>query len=463
MFLNVNKFNTGGDILKKKWVWISVIILAVLAAVLIPMGIIFNNTISSQTKILKGVYIKNIDVGSLTVDEASKKVEDAYGNNITSNGIKFKYKDKNFNILYKDINGKFNINEAAKEAYSYGKSGNIIEKTLKIRELKKKKHDIDLKFSYDEKMVQNKIKDIAGKINISPVNANISFNGSNFSVSNDRTGLSVDESKLLQDVKSKVSQSAENVEVDVPVKETSASGTHDALAKVNTKIASFSTPIRINNADRTTNLSVACSILNGTVVMPGDTFSMNKTLGPRTEAKGYKNAPIFVNGKDADGLAGGICQVTTTVYNAALLANLPIVERHQHDLFVSYIEPGKDATISGDALDMKFKNDYNSPIYITASVGNNSVMVNFYSANERPNQRVEITTDIYQHVSASVQYVNDSSLSKGTQVVEQDGGTDGLKVRAYRKVYNGNSLVSTKMLSDDYFKPVNKIIRVGTK
>ncbi|WDC84585.1 VanW family protein [Caloramator sp. mosi_1] len=130
--------------------------------------------------------------------------------------------------------------------------------------------------------------------------------------------------------------------------------------------------------------------------MPGDVFSMLKVLGPRNASQGYKEAPVIINGKLEPGLAGGICQVSTTMYNAALLGNFEIVKRKAHGLAVAYVAPGRDATIAGDSIDFQFKNNYNNPIYIEAVVETSTITVNIYGANEREGQYVEIVSEVYQ-------------------------------------------------------------------
>jgi vancomycin resistance protein YoaR len=150
--------------------------------------------------------------------------------------------------------------------------------------------------------------------------------------------------------------------------------------------------------NRTENVKIAAAAVNGVIVLPGEVFSMNKALGPRVASKGYKEAPVIINGTVAPGLAGGICQVTTTVYNAALLYDLEIVERRQHGLAVSYVGAGRDATISGNAIDFKFRNNNKYPIYSSAIIGKSTLTINFYGTNEHPGRYVQIATEIYERI-----------------------------------------------------------------
>jgi vancomycin resistance protein YoaR len=214
--------------------------------------------------------------------------------------------------------------------------------------------------------------------------------------------------------------------------------------------------------NRTENVRIAANAINGILLMPGDVFSMNKALGPRVESKGYKEAPVIINGTVVPGLAGGICQVTTTVYNAALLYDLEIVERRQHGLAVSYVGAGRDATISGDAIDFKFRNTNQSPIYISAVMGKSTLSVNLYGYDEHPGRSVKIASEITERIKPDTEYINDSTLEVGKTVTEEKPIT-GLKSKTYKKIYQDGKLISTQLISQDYYKAAKGKIRVGTK
>ena len=142
--------------------------------------------------------------------------------------------------------------------------------------------------------------------------------------------------------------------------------------------------------NRTTNLILASQKVNGTVLMPGEVFSFNKVVGERTIAKGYKNAAIFVNGEVEDGLAGGICQVSSTLYDAVIAANLEITERYNHSKLTSYLPGGKDATVVWGRLDFQFKNNREYPVKIEMGVQNGVVMANIYGIKSNEEYEINI-------------------------------------------------------------------------
>ena len=156
-------------------------------------------------------------------------------------------------------------------------------------------------------------------------------------------------------------------------------------------LSEFSTNYSVGDRDRTTNLQLAANKINGTVLMPGETFSYNKVVGERTIAAGYKEAPIYVSGEVVDGLGGGICQITSTLYNAVVYANLDIVERSNHQFVPSYVKASRDATVVYGSIDFKFKNNRNYPIKINCSVSGGVAKFQIFGMKQDDDYQVEIS------------------------------------------------------------------------
>lgn len=195
-------------------------------------------------------------------------------------------------------------------------------------------------------------------------------------------------------------------------------------------VGSYSTKYNTGNKDRTTNLRLAASKINGTVIMPGEIFSYNKVVGKRTISAGYKEASIYQDGEVVDGLGGGICQISTTLYNAAIEANMEIEQRRNHMFVPSYSEPGKDATVVWGSTDFKFKNRRNYPIKIEASVSGGIATVNIYGLHTED--------DIYD-------------LSIDTKIIKSTNSS--LVVESYR-AYSRNGIIEKrdKLYTDTYKK-----------
>ena len=193
-------------------------------------------------------------------------------------------------------------------------------------------------------------------------------------------------------------------------------------------LSSFPTYYSTRDTDRTTNLILAANKINGTVVMPGEVFSYNTVVGERTIAAGYKEAPIYVSGEVVDGLGGGICQVTSTLYNAVVYANLEIVERSNHQFVPSYVTASRDATVVYGSIDFKFKNNRNYPIKILCSVSNGVVNFEIYGLETADDYEVEISSRI---TSQTANYTNSE---------------------AYKILKKNGQVVSTTLLSRDTYK-----------
>lgn len=227
------------------------------------------------------------------------------------------------------------------------------------------------------------------------------------------------------------------------------------------QLSTFSTRYDASDKDRTTNLVLACRKLNGTVIMPGATFSYNETLGPRTYAAGYRNGKIYENGQVVDGLGGGICQISSTLYNAALMSNMKIVERRNHQFVTSYVDKGRDATVVYGATDFKFKNTRTYPVRLVASAKGGVATVSIYGIKESDKEYTySFKTDVISTIPYTTKYVEDSSLSAGQEVVTQKG-TNGLVCKTYMtKMLNGK-IVSTEVLSTDTYSAMQRIVKRG--
>lgn len=225
-------------------------------------------------------------------------------------------------------------------------------------------------------------------------------------------------------------------------------------------ISSFSTRYDASNTNRSTNLRIATEKINGTVLLPGEVFSYNKTVGKRTVEEGYKDAKIYADGGVVDGLAGGICQISSTLYNSVLLANLEIVERRNHSFTTSYVAAGRDATVVWGTIDFKFKNSRNYPIKIEGSVKNGVAEFKIYGMQEEKEYEINIIPKTTSSIPYPTTYVDDPTLLPGQQVVSQAGHL-GYKVTTYLvKKLNGTE-VSREVLSNDTYQPMKAVVRRG--
>ena len=227
-------------------------------------------------------------------------------------------------------------------------------------------------------------------------------------------------------------------------------------------LGSFSSNYKESNVNRTINVKLATSKINNVILLPGEEFSYNKIVGKRTYENGFRSASIYTSSGVVDGIGGGICQVSSTLYNAALLANLEIVERKNHRYAVSYVPLGTDATVSYGSIDFKFKNNRNYPIKIVASCQNGVCSITILGIKEEVEYEVLISTNKLKTIPFTTKYVEDNSMMAGTQKQTQYGD-NGYKYETFKTLKLNGTIVSTEKISNDSYTPLTRIIRIGTK
>lgn len=228
------------------------------------------------------------------------------------------------------------------------------------------------------------------------------------------------------------------------------------------KLSTFTTRYDPSNKNRANNVSISADKIDGTIIMPGEIFSYNQTVGERTISAGYKEAGAYAGGRVVQDVGGGICQTSSTLYNTVLLANLEIVDRSNHQFLTSYVEAGKDATVTWGGIDFKFKNSRNYPIKIEASAKNGVCEMSIYGIKEETEYDVEIESKVLSYLPYTTKYEEDSTLEKGKEIVEQSG-YEGCTSETYRILKQNGKVISKTLLSKDTYDPMNRIIKKGTK
>lgn len=213
---------------------------------------------------------------------------------------------------------------------------------------------------------------------------------------------------------------------------------------------------------RTANVRLAAQLVNGTILNPGEEFSYNKTVGPRTAERGFKAAAIFAQGEVVDGIGGGICQVSSTLYMAAVKANMKIVERKNHAFYVDYAPKGEDATVVYGSIDFRFKNTSEYPVKIVATSKNNYIRIQLMGTEPDELYTVKLTKKTHSQTPFETREKKTTSLAEGKREVEQEG-QPGLSMTVYRNVYDKNGkLVESYLENNSKYKPMPKIVLVGT-
>ncbi|MCC3863097.1 VanW family protein [Terrisporobacter petrolearius] len=331
----------------------------------------------NEKKIYSNITIQNIDVGKLTEEQAINKLKSTYplkDFNITYNNEKWTIKPESIDLNY-------HIEEMVKEALNYTRSSSTIENIKRKSKLNLKiEHNINLKATYDEIKLSKKLEVICNKINVDAVDATfrVELSGE-LKATESKKGREVDLSRLKEVIYDMINKKKIE-DINLPVITLYPKISTKQVKSINSVLGEFSTSFN-NFTSRGSNIHVAGQQTSDILLMPGDTFSYNKCTGARNWVNGYKSAPVIVGGKVTNGEGGGVCQVSTTIYNAALVSGLTIGEVHNHSLPSIYVQRGRDATVSYGYTDLKFSNPFNHPVYIKNIVGNGAITSKIYGCN----------------------------------------------------------------------------------
>lgn len=317
--------------------------------------------------------------------------------------------------------------------------------------------DIPIVDASSMKLDLDKIYD---EICVLPQNASFT-SGEKFEVIVDKTGVDFD----IKAAKAEYAnlKAGETMEIDLRVVEPKIKVADLNKELFKDVLATYSTTYDATETNRVKNLQTASERCNGTIVYPGEEFSFHKTIGTRTIANGYASAHSFAGGKVVNTVGGGICQVSSTLYNIVLKTDLEVTERKAHGMYVKYAEPSVDATIAEGSIDFKFKNNRNYPIMIESELKDGTLTMSILGIKEETDKVIEIESVVLETLSYSTVRENDSTMLKGTTKVVQEP-VDGYISEAYKVVKDTDgNVISRTLISKDKYIPTNEIIKVGTK
>lgn len=451
---------------------------------------VLDEKINKEIKVIYGEYESTINPKVIDAKfDTNKAIEDAYGIGRNGNII-----INNYNILFsligkKDIETKVIINEEETEKLikdiganlpgalvetSYyiedsnliitkGKEGLVVNSEKLLELIYEKLNNKNINQEYIEIPVEVRkpeeinLQKIHDEIYKEPQNAYYNKEPFEIHAEVDGVDFNIEEAK-------QIISSEEKEEYTIPLKITKPEIT---INKIGTEafpnlLSTFTTKYDKTNTNRTTNLQLAINKINGVVLMPDEEFSYNKIVGERTISAGYKEAKIYSNGEVVDGLGGGICQISSTLYNTVLLANLEITERRNHQFVTSYLPAGRDATVVYGSQDFKFKNNRKYPVKIEASLNSGIAKISLYGVKEENDYTVTFETRTVSAIPYKTKYINDSTIEEGTEKIQQKG-VNGLITETY-KILNLNGVVVSKtLLSKDTYNAMQRVVLKGTK
>ncbi|MCR5302701.1 MAG: VanW family protein [Lachnospiraceae bacterium] len=339
--------------------------------------------------IMNGIYVDDIDLSGKTYDEAvnliTDKVDAMSEAVITLNSIG----ENSTKVTAAELGLKWDEKDVVADALYVGRDGSIVDRYKQRKDLEHEKKVYPLRVVFDRNTVTSVVKEQGDKYNVEAKNATLTKEDGDFHVTGGTTGEVVDVNASVSRIMSKLdSFNGDDVTVDLVVVQDVPKASVEDLEKVHDIIGSYKTSFSTSGADRSGNVRNGTRLVNGTVLLPGESFSMYDTVSPFTEENGYYLAGSYLNGMVVESLGGGICQVSSTLYNAVLRAELQVNERHNHSMIVSYVDLSSDAAISGTSKDFKFTNSSEYPIYIEGiTTSDKQVIFNIYGVETRPDNR----------------------------------------------------------------------------
>ena len=421
-----------------------------------------NKVNSWENKIYPGVKAYGIDLGGKTKEEAANILNDQLMPLIGGKIITVAVGDKTFELKYSDISLSVSSDETVEKALNYGKDNKMFEKKKIIEN--GVDYKVDTVLSYDEEKVKEFANNVNEQVKVDAIDAKISVSGGNISITPEITGKHIDTEDLCNKIKESIDPDPEKVEtVAVDLQDYSPSITSADLSKINGVMSSYSSTFSNSDPGRVENLRIASGYINGTLLMPGQEFSYNNTIGPTIPERGYKEANTYVGSKIVPGYGGGVCQVSSTLYRAVIQSNIRSTERRNHSMTVGYAKPGLDATVAAGYIDYKFVNTYDFPIYIQGYLSGNQVVFNVWGNKEAMGGKTyELVNEILETYTYGSEEVQDSTLPEGTRVVTSSG-SNGCKASGYLITYENGVQVNKELISTDVYSTRNQVVSVGTK
>lgn len=440
----------------KKYVLLALLFITLTLA--ITLGINFMLYASDDHLMDESIVISGIDVGNLTKEQAEIKINDQL-HKWLAQPLKLQANGEVVEVALDELDPKVDLSRSLDAAYEIGRKSSIFARTKKATTTQTDQYNLNL--SWDEQKLTEALKASLAQFEKEPVDATFKVNEKNLmEILPEQMGQSIDTEALVTQIK-EVPLFQDPAPIKVGLQEVKPAVTAADLEakKIDGLIASYTTWFDPANVERSANVRLAAEALDGALIEPGKVISFNEIVGERTGDKGYQDALIVVNGEFVPGLGGGICQVSSTLYNAGLLANLKIDERTNHGLAVAYVPLGQDATVVYGALDLKFNNSTGGYLLLRSKIGNGFVTIEFYGKGT-PGQEVLITNQVEKVLPFETQTTVDPKLAPGTQIIKQHG-QNGYVATATRIVKVNGQVVETQSLGRSTYIPLAQIIIKG--
>ena len=413
--------------------------------------------------ILDGVYIGSVDVGGMTKQEAATAVDD-YVKSLKDSAFKLSGENGSIDATAQQMSITADSNAAAEEALAYGKKGNLIDRYEEVAKLKSGKHSVNMHLSVDKQITAKYIYDNKATLEIAATDSTLERTESGFNYVPGTEGKEIDVVKSVYAINDFLSNEwdGSSNEIKLVSNVVEPRGSEEELGKIKDNLGSFSTDFSSSASGRAANVRNACSLINGSIVYPGEEFSVYQAISPITTDNGYAIAGAYENGQVVESVGGGVCQVATTLYNAIIRAELDVTQRFNHSMIVSYVSPSDDAAIAGTYKDLKFKNNLSSPIYIEGYCSGGIITFTIYGEETRPaNREISFRSETLSETNPDTQFKYDASQPLGYYHVEQSAHR-GVVARLWKTVKVNGVVESEEIFNNSTYNASPKIVTVGT-
>ena len=438
----------------------------VLAAGITWTGVMAADLTTENQVIPEHVTIGGVSVSGLTEEQAAEAVAD-YVAEQAGTELTLVADKKEVTVTAGELGLAVDATDAARKAMRYGASGNLLERFKDRQDIKAgKEKDFPIVYTADRRLIatvlENKTEDLTQKA----VEHSLKRENGEFVFIEGQDGVTIDQEASVEVVENYISSSFTTgdgqIQLETIVEEPISS--EEDLKSIKDVLGSYSTDYSASSGARANNVQNGTRLINGTILYPGETFSVAKALNPMTAENGYQEAPSYENGTTVMTYGGGICQVSTTLYNAVIRAELEVVERSSHSMIVTYVKPSEDAAIAGDSKDFKFKNNQETPIYIEGYTNGGRIYFNIYGKEVRPAGRtVEFESEVLATTEPQTVYHADSSAAFGSIIKTSGSAHTGYKARLWKIVKQDGKEVSRDVFNNSSYRATNNEYSVGTK
>ncbi len=444
-----------------------ILIGSVLVIALAIWGIAFLSVRSKVNKagtdvIYNNIFIEEVDLSGMNKTEALAALDQKVAEQ-GSQKITLKLESEEMKVTLKELG--VHIEEAEKlveQAMDYGKNGGVWKRNSQLKKLEKDKVVLEATYAIDEELAKTVLEKKMENVDKGTVDATIKRENGKFVITDEQRGITVDMEASHNALTLFFTGDWENKEgvIELVSKVDEPKVTREELEQIQDLLGSYTTHCGTGGG-RVQNIETGSSKMDGTLLLPGEEFSADAMMRPYTKENGYEEAGSYLNGKVVQSMGGGICQVSSTLYNAVILAELEVTQRQPHSMLVSYVDPAMDAAIAGDWKDLKFKNNQELPIYIEAYVKNGNITFNIYGKETRAkNRRIEYISETIETKKADPEFeASGAALGK---IEQMDSEHVGMTAKLWKVVYEDGKEVERTVVNTSKYSSSPAVYSVGT-